>query len=190
MNRWTCGAAFVLCAGCGAGTVAPNAVNGSVSGYSLHARDGVSEVVQNAPSVSFAMVLVTSVSNACPLFSAGHMLRNDQTLLLRLATRTRNETGPKTSPPAMVGEYPVVREVATPSSGNFAVLDFVLVDETCVASQTLESDAGKVTLTRIDAKGYTGTFDVTFTSGDHVTGRFDTTDCPALTPGSTPHTCQ
>jgi hypothetical protein len=117
------------------------------------------------------------------------MLRNDQTLLLRLASRTQDQSGAKTLPPSVAGEYPIVREVAIPVSGNFAVLDFVVIDSTCTASQTMESDGGKVTLTRIDAKGYTGTFDVTFTSGDHVTGSFDTTDCPALTPGSTPHTC-
>jgi hypothetical protein len=179
----------VLCVGCGAGTVAPNAVNGSVSGYSLQARDGVSEVVQNTPSVSFAMVLVTSVANACPLFSSGHMLRNDQTLLLRLARREQDQSGTRTLPPSVVGEYPIVSEVAIPVSGKFAILDFVVIDAACTAIQTLESTSGKVTLTRIDAKGYTGTFDVTFTSGDHVTGSFDTIDCPALTPGSTPHTC-
>lgn len=180
----------MLCAACGGGTASSNTVRGTVSGYSLNARDGVSQVVRNGPSVSFAMVLMTSIANACPVFSAGHMLRNDETVLLRLATREQYQSGAKTLPPSLLGEYPIVSEVATPASGKFAILDFLVIDAACTASETLESNGGKVTLTRVDATGYTGTFDVTFTSGDHVTGSFDTTDCQALTPGSTPHTCQ
>jgi hypothetical protein len=40
---------------------------------------------------------------------------------------------------------------------------------------------GNITLTKIDASGYSGTFDITFGgNGGHVTGSFGTASCAAL----------
>jgi len=42
--------------------------------------------------------------------------------------------------------------------------------------------SGTLTLTRVDANGYAGTFDVTFSDGSHATGSFSANRCAALTP--------
>jgi hypothetical protein len=39
--------------------------------------------------------------------------------------------------------------------------------------------AGEITLTRADATGYAGSFDVVI-AGDHVTGSFDTANCASV----------
>ncbi|HEX7700941.1 MAG TPA: hypothetical protein VF403_09470, partial [Kofleriaceae bacterium] len=48
-------------------------------------------------------------------------------------------------------------------------------DATC-KSTSMSCDSGTVTLTRVDAQGYAGTFDVMI-ADTHVTGAFDAPSC-------------
>jgi hypothetical protein len=166
-------AAIALCVACGGGTDNSNSVNGTVSGESLNARDAVSNVVQ-VGSQSVGVVRMTSAANTCPVLTANHQIKNCQALLFEIGV-----TGGASSiisAPSLTGAYPVYSSVGLPVSGKFAVVDFAVVDATCTAAANLEAQSGTVTLTRIDANGYSGTFDATF-AGGHLTGSFNTNLC-------------
>jgi hypothetical protein len=173
---------LVLCVGCGGGAVISNSINGTVSGYSLTPLAAVSTVAQNGPSTSFAILMMTGRGkDECSLITAGHQLQSTQALQLRIATRTEDQDhNTTTQPPSLTGVYPVYPEPQTPVVGRFAILDFVVTDATCTAAQIFEAASGNLTLTRIDANGYSGTFDVTFSSGDHLSGSFDSATCAAI----------
>lgn len=53
-----------------------------------------------------------------------------------------------------------------------------IYDATC-NSDGPSASGGSVTLTQVTSSGVVGTFDVTFTGGDHLTGSFDAPTCSA-----------
>ena len=82
-------------------------------------------------------------------------------------------------PPMQPGSYRISKlGDPLPSSGPYAECGFQVDDGTCRPTIT-PCDSGEVTLTRADATGYAGSFDVVL-DGDHVTGSFDTTSCPGV----------
>jgi hypothetical protein len=86
--------------------------------------------------------------------------------------------GSSIAPPSKPGTYTVYSSLANaPASGPAAFCGFAVLDATCQsASGSASCDSGTVTLTRVDAGGYAGTFDVVI-SGTHVTGSFDVPNC-------------
>jgi hypothetical protein len=73
------------------------------------------------------------------------------------------------------GSYPVV----TSSSDRAAEVEGNILDAMCInnADNDAVASLGTVTLTNVDGSEYDGSFDVTFDSGDHVTGSFSATQC-------------
>lgn len=82
-------------------------------------------------------------------------------------------------PPAQPGVY-TISAVADPlpTAGPYAECGFLVDDGTCHPRIT-SCDSGEVTLTRADGTNYAGSFDVVI-AGAHVTGAFDTTNCPGV----------
>jgi hypothetical protein len=82
-------------------------------------------------------------------------------------------------PPTHPGSYRISKLAdPLPTSGPYAECGFQVDDGTCQPRIT-PCDSGDVTLTRADATGYAGSFDVVI-AGDHVTGTFDTMNCPGV----------
>ncbi|MFT3693668.1 MAG: hypothetical protein QM831_11045 [Kofleriaceae bacterium] len=89
-----------------------------------------------------------------------------------LLTETNGDTR---SSPSGPGTYAIGFPMP-PDSGPYAECGLYVYDATCQITQMIPAESGSVTLTRVDANGYTGTFDVTI-DGDEITGSFDTTNC-------------
>ena len=53
-------------------------------------------------------------------------------------------------------------------------------DARCESVLVVEANSGTVRLTRVDANGYSGTFDIVFADGSHITGSFTANECTAL----------
>jgi len=93
-----------------------------------------------------------------------------------------SDTDPTTggsSPPSGPGSYTVVTNPL--GIAKLAVAAYFAVDTNCQLSSTSAGNSGTVTLSSVGEGGYSGTFDVTFNSGDRVTGSFKASNCTALT---------
>jgi hypothetical protein len=84
------------------------------------------------------------------------------------------------APPSQPGTYPIYALANLPTTGLAGECGFLAYDATCTTTVDSECDSGTVTLTGVDAQGYTGTFDVVI-DGDHVTGSFDAPTCSGVT---------
>jgi hypothetical protein len=169
-------------AACGGGTPA-TVVNGTVGGISLSAADAISAIGQ-VNSQSLGKILITSVANTCSLIAAQQRLKNGQ--MLDVVLGTLSATG--IAAPA-VGTYTVYSSVSVPPIGNVAVVVFASTDARCVATTSSEAQSGTITLSRADASGYSGRFDVTFPNGTgRLTGQFNSTTCSPLV-NKVPVTC-
>jgi hypothetical protein len=81
-------------------------------------------------------------------------------------------------PARAAGIYPVALSSA---ANQYARASFWTVGSRCESVVTANAIDGTVTLTSVsDDYAYTGTFDVTFDSGDEVTGTFDAAPCSTL----------
>jgi hypothetical protein len=86
-----------------------------------------------------------------------------------------------TAAPAAPGTYTIY-----PNSGSQppkeALFDAVGFDDSCqsVDADAAQGQSGSVTLTSAAGGVYKGTYDVVLNTGDHATGSFDPTACPAL----------
>jgi hypothetical protein len=88
------------------------------------------------------------------------------------------------SAPATYDVYPLLRY---PTKGLAARCGTISSDDTCKLTIT-ECTSGVVTLTRVDASGLAGSFDVML-DGQRVTGSFDAPACPDVSEGGI-LTCQ
>jgi hypothetical protein len=103
-------------------------------------------------------------------------LKNGSALAVVFGIQSGNSVAPPTA-----GIY-TVHTLATISGfqGMVAAAQFAVDDASCNATTgPIEATSGTLTVTRVDATGYTGTFDLTFGT-DHVTGTFNTGTCSAL----------
>lgn len=78
--------------------------------------------------------------------------------------------------PTAPGTFAVYTLANLPTKGLVAECVYVPSDALCTLSVPTECSSGTVTLTRVDAAGFAGTFDVVF-EGMHVTGSFDAPSC-------------
>jgi len=85
-----------------------------------------------------------------------------------------------TSPTATLGPHTVISDDPT-STGSFAAAQFVGL------SMTLPYGvSGTVDVARLEAS-VAGTFDMTLSTADHITGSFDAPHCDATSPGPAPN---
>ncbi len=175
-------AVVLLCAACGSGNAAAT-VNGTVAGQEIGAQDAIFNVFASG-SDSEAAIGISNAANSCALVTASKQPKNARAIAIALATQTATTT----AAPSAAGTWNVVPDVRA-LTGNVAVATYVATDGTCIPIHEIQATSGTVTLTRVDASGYGGTFDLRFTDGSHVTGSFTASRCAALGPDASTGTC-
>ena len=170
-------AALLACAACGGGNdSSPATVNGTINGQGMGAQDAVSNVL-SAGTDSLGFIFVTNAANTCAKVSAGQIPRNGKAIAIFIGMQSASGI----SAPATTGPYSVLNPAAGSQTGNVALAVYQSVDASCTPNADLAATGGTVTLTRIDASGYAGTFDMTFSDNSHVTGNFTANKCSGLT---------
>ena len=141
-----------------------------------------------ARSGTVAAIVLTSATGLCSKVSASQEPKSTQYFVLALGEVDYNTR--TVTPPSGAFSYAVTYTGLPPT--RFAKILFQGTDASCkaVSAQGVGGVNGTVQLTRADANGYTGTFDLnlqqTDASGhvtgtaDHVTGTFNTTNCAGL----------
>jgi hypothetical protein len=81
-------------------------------------------------------------------------------------------------PPSGPGTYQMYTLEALPMTGLAGECGIIADDATCRIALGPRCTSGSVTLTRVDAQGYAGTYDVVLDNGDHLAGAFDSPSCP------------
>jgi hypothetical protein len=154
-------------------------VNGTIHGRQITAADASSAVVPASVqgfSFTAGAVVISSAANICSTVSAGKQPRNWQTLVLGVAQQQNGNVGPPTAP----GVYTIITGLSFDS--HIAVAYFRATDANC-ADLGLTADAaavsGTVTLTSV-TPAFTGSFDLTLDTAEHITGSFKAPACAAI----------
>jgi hypothetical protein len=174
--------------GCGSGTQAGNAgssgtatVNGTIHGRQITAADASSAVVPvtwNGFSLQAGGVVISSAANICATLTASKQPRSWQSLVLGVA----QQQGATFAAPTGPGVFNVI--TSAPTDSKVALVYFRTTDDRCAdlgPNADAAATSGTVTLTSVGAT-YTGSFEVTFDTGEHVTGSFRAPACPGVVP--------
>ncbi len=167
--------ALLLCVACGGESLPATSVNGTIASESMVARDAVSNIISADEHGSATFILVTDLSNTCTSLTAGQAMTNVRIIVLELATMT----GSTFAPPMAPGVH-TIRSSTEDLTGNVALVFYWPNNGSCQKRDALFADSGKVTLTRVEVSGYSGTFDIVFSDSSHVTGSFTSSTCTGL----------
>jgi hypothetical protein len=192
-----CAAAALACGGgSSSAPVVPGSatMSGKVRGIPVTAADSTSAqlqlTLQGGQVVHEAAIVISSAPAICSQMGAGKEPKNTQYLLLALAEKD----GSTAVAPKGPGTFPIVTS-ATTGATRAAAATFLSTDATCrdpVGTTGTQATAGSVTLTAVGTT-YTGTFAVTLSTNDQLSGTFTAPDCPGLANvllGVTGTTCQ
>ena len=140
-----------------------NSSTGTVGGYPVPNTD---EGVLTIDSIQ-AFIRLSSANHVCASWESG-VLRENSVALQFLLTVGPGIAG--VSP----GDFPVrnPHDTALPS----ATVNFIVLGANC-HSQGYDGESGTVTLTAVSLEEVAGAYDVTFTTGDRVTGTFVAPTC-------------
>jgi hypothetical protein len=168
---------LVACGGGGSGRGSGN-IDGTIRGASVRVADAISTnyFFSTVPVTSYGVIALSSSGGLCGTWGAGKQPKSSQFLLL--AVSDTNPAGQGTAPSGP-GSYTVVTNPQTIAKP--ALVAYFAVDANCQLTSTAGGTSGTVTLSSVANSGYSGTFDVTFDSGDHVTGSFKASNCAGLT---------
>jgi len=162
----------------------PAVVNGNLIGAPFTPRDAI---WTNASANGFdfnamsTVLIITDFPDACAKQASNTGVPNGRLLIFVLGTT--DATG-ASSPITAPGDYTVFMGT-TPVSSRLVEADFEVDGANCLKSQMEFGASGSVTVTSA-TDPQTATFDVTFEGGDHITGSYRATSCPALNPNRTP----
>ncbi len=185
LNFWLCGTLLLVCAACGGGSNSDATVNGAIRGNTLPVSDTISATATvqfsgpPATTINVGVIGISSSGGLCGKLTAGQEPKNSQYLLLFL-TDINSVTGQTTAPSA-AGTYSVYSGTGTAPT-KLAIVNYIKTDATCrsTAATMANGISGMVVLTAASNGSYSGTFDITFDTGDHVTGSFRASNCAAL----------
>jgi hypothetical protein len=157
--------ALAACGAAGGKSSGPTStsVSGSAGGQSFVVRDAVG--LYNTTR-EYSGVFVTNFPASCTLLQSGSTAP-PQTQLLAIEL-IANGLGRAPGP----GTY----TLGTTQNVAF-VISYVASDVNCNMTTNEQPTAASVILDSVDATAVTGTFDVTFANGDHLTGQFDGPVC-------------
>lgn len=170
-------------AGCTSSSEVTSIQGGTVAGVSFAVVDGAAMV---RTSRGLTNIVLTDFADACAIADESSRPSSKQLTFLISDDVGAGSTG---TPPSKPGTYTVTSLANLPASGPGAECGFAVLDATCHASTSASCDSGTVTLSRVDATGYAGTFDVVI-AGAHVTGGFDVPSCSDGNSESGFGTCQ
>ncbi|TMA28567.1 MAG: hypothetical protein E6J78_05475 [Deltaproteobacteria bacterium] len=177
---------------CGGGVNA--SVNGTIKGQSLKPADTVSAPVTVAltggGTASLAGVVVSDVPGLCAKAASNTTPKSAH--ILFLGAGDVNPTSFQITAASTAGTYSIYGGSGAPPA-KVADVSFFSYDASCteITTQSASATSGTVTLTSVNNGSYSGNFDVTFDSGDHVTGSFSASNCANLNMyfGTTTHSC-
>ncbi len=170
-------AALLVCGACGSDTQTASAsLTGTIAGEAMVGRDVISNVRTSSTGSSTGVVAIYDVPGACAKAAAGQGAKSAKGILLMLATVTNSHL----AAPTATGVYTVYPGHAQNVSGNAVGVLYAESDVTCQTSMQMEGVSGTVTLTRIDSGAYSGTLDLWFEEGSHVTGSFASVRCSTM----------
>lgn len=176
-------AAFLTAAAaCGNGSGSAT-FNGTVHGQSMTPKDYIS----SPATVSFASgtapvaaIVISDAGAACTRLAANQEPKSSRSLVIFLSDVDRGSG--VFGVPSGLATYTVFTVGSGAPPTHFAVASFGVNDASCnqIAAQSATAVAGAVALTGIADGAYAGTYDLSFDSGDRVTGAFNTAVCRAL----------
>jgi hypothetical protein len=162
-------------AACGSG---PATFNGTVRGQGFKPADALSSTstvtLSDGSTVTVGEVALSSVHGMCNLITSAQTPKSSQYFIMLLAAIQNGVPQPPSGPGTFT--------VSTATSGNIATVSFQALDQSCASINANSADgvAGTVTLTSVNNGAYNGNFDVSLSSGDHVSGSFTASSCPQL----------
>jgi hypothetical protein len=178
-------AALALLAACAA-NAGKGTVVGSVNGATFAIKDAISAAVyvQGSTSERVAEVMLGNDGDLCSNAADDSQIKSY--IGVTLTMFSADTITPAGSP----GDYTIGA-----TTGNSASWNAVVTDSMCQDVQVREAIAiaGTVTLAKIEGNAFSGSFDVTLDSGDHITGTFDPAACAGmqnLVDATTPPTCK
>ena len=164
-------------------TTTGNAVAGNaIGGVSFEVVDGAAMV---RTSRGLTNIVLTDFADTCSI--ADERARRSSKQLTFLVSDDVS-AGSSGTPPSKPGTYTIMFP-NVPASGPAAQCGFAVYDATCHPLIPTPCESGTVTLTRVDAQGYAGTFDVMI-AGSQVNGSFDVPSCSNGNSESGFGTCQ
>ena len=164
---------------CGGGS--PGSVTGVIHGTSFSISDAISATITNpgqtGPEQS-AVILMSTTSNLCADLQATPVSHPNEKLIGIILIDVNGTTF---NTPTAPGTYTIFQGSGTPPA-KAASFGASVLDATCKDVPTSDATAttGTVTLSAVSGNVFSGSFDVTLDSGDHVTGSFDPEECPGL----------
>ncbi len=170
--------ATLTAAGCGGSS--PGTITGSVKGTTLGVNDTVTGIYDDNGN-SAVIVVLTTETNACATFTSGESVKNATSLVVAIAQYDPAKL--KSVAPTATGTFTVydASVMLVPPSADVATLSWYQSDSNCKSTLDGTGATGTVTISGVNNGAYSGTGDVTFDSGDHVTFTFDGTSCAAIT---------
>ena len=98
-----------------------------------------------------------------------------------LTIELRDVNGATTTTPTAPGTYTIYPDTGSEPPKSASLLVGAL-DQTCQSNDadSAKAQSGTVTLATVGGGAFTGSFDVTLNTGDHLTGTFDPEPCTAL----------
>lgn len=148
----------------------PFEIHGTIQGETLVAREPVFVSYTNDTGM-WVGVIAPDTLGVCADFQQHASPAN--THALALAVHQPLSGGPAIA----AGAYPVTTNLAVLG----AMVTWDMWDASCSLG-ALSATSGQVTLTTVTASELGGTFDLTFSNGDHVTGSFDVPACSNYAP--------
>ncbi len=144
---------------------------------SLSGQGGTS----NQGALAYAEVYATSEAAACGWLNGTNNARSD---LVTLALFVSNTGGQGAAPPPIVAGTYMIGSQYDPDAGinQSATANLLVSDSTCHSDGSEQANMGSITFTSITADAIVGTYDVTFYSGDHLTGSFNAPTCTSNLP--------
>ena len=163
---FACAAALAACGGSsggGGGAGGAATVTGTVGGQVVPSTEviGVAGTeTSGGTQIQIAGAVITNFAGACDLLqSPTHRQANATDLLLMVAA---------VAPSVPAGTYPI---------GSMAIAQYGADSATCTSTTSERAQTGSIVLTSVTSTEIQGTFDVTMTDGDHLTGSFDAPVC-------------
>jgi hypothetical protein len=182
-------ASICVCCGGGGGPASGSATfSGLVSGQTLTPHDATAAVLSfsgtGVPGRA-ALIAIASAPGLCSSLTGGKEPKSTSYLVLTAFQMQRDYSA---APPPAPGTY----YVASAALEN-GVAVFASTNATCgLVAAPKPATTGTITFTSVGNR-YSGSYDLTFAFGEHVTGTFDAPLCggiSALDPGSGTLTCQ
>ncbi|HEX4416296.1 MAG TPA: hypothetical protein VH165_00280 [Kofleriaceae bacterium] len=172
---------LLLAGACGGGSSAGGgALTGAVHGQSIMIDDVISAAVTTTVagvSIHAAAIFMATSKDLCSDAMSNTEHPNEKASVILLT----DINGTTFNTPTATGTYAIFQGSGTPPAKS-AFFNVLVEDATCkdVTAQEAAGTSGTVTLTSFSGNQFSGNFDLVLDSGDHVTGSFDPSECPAL----------